>query len=188
MGSMSTISSPDGLDRERLRHRGAANGMANGESLARTKAAKGNSKRVAAREIILEAEILLQRLLHLTAPPADDPVALLETARSIYESRRIRERIFGPGLFSDPSWDILLDLYIAGREERKVTVSSACIAASAPTSTATRHIAYLVQIGLAIRIPRPEDARSSYLELSPRGERKLTQLFREMGGAANDRV
>jgi Fic family protein len=159
-----------------------------GEALVRSKSAKGNSKRVAAREIILEAEILLQRLLHLTAPPVDDPAGLLETARAIYDGRRIRERIFGPGLFSDPSWDILLDLYIAQREERKVTVSSACIAASAPTSTATRHIAHLVQVGLAVRIARPEDARSSYLELSARGERKLTQLFREMAEAATDRV
>jgi DNA-binding MarR family transcriptional regulator len=185
---MSTISSHEERGRERSRHRGSVNGMMAGEGLARPKAAKDNSKRVAAREIILEAEILLQRLHHLTAPPADDPAALLETARSIYESRRMRERIFGPGLFSDPSWDILLDLYIARREERKVTVSSACIAASAPTSTATRHIAHLVQVGLAVRLARPEDARSSYLELSPRGERKLTQLFREMVEAATDRV
>jgi Fic family protein len=158
------------------------------ENPARPKAAKGSSNRVAAREIILEAEILLQRLLHLAAPPEDEQAVLLEAARQIYEGRRNRERIFGQGLFADPAWDILLDLYIARREGRKVTISSACIAASAPTTTATRHISHLVQIGLIVRIPHPVDARSSYLQLTATGERKLTQLLREREEAADDRV
>ena len=185
---MSTIPAAGDRFSERARQRDGGRGDMGAENLARPRPAKHDSNRVAAREIILEAEILLQRLLHLTAPPADEETVLLDTARQVYDMRRSRERIFGPGLFADPSWDVLLDLYIAKREGRKVTISSACIAASAPTTTATRHISHLVQAGLVMRIPHPVDARSSYLQLSAAGERKLTQLFREMVQAADDRA
>jgi Fic family protein len=158
------------------------------ESVARPRAARGNSHRVAARETLIEIEILLQRLMHLTAPPPDEQTALLEAARQLYQSRRLRDRIFGISLFADPAWDILLDLFIAKREGRKVTISSACAAASAPTSTAARHIAHLVQKRLVVRVSRQEDARSSYLELTAAGDRKLTQLFREVEQSADDRV
>lgn len=153
------------------------------EGMGRLKA-KRSSSRAASRDIILEIELLLQRLLHLTAEGSEvDP--LLEAAREVYDGRRARERIFGPGLFADPSWDILLDLFISKRESRKVTISSACIAASAPTTTATRHISHLMQIGLVVRVPHPSDARSAYLELSPGGEAKLSRLFREMMQASD---
>jgi hypothetical protein len=158
------------------------------EKLARSRAAKGNSQRVAAREILLEIEILLQRLMHLAGPPKDEEQAILEAARRLYDSRRLRDRIFGSDLFADPAWDILLDLFIAQREDRKVTISSACAAASAPTSTAARHIAHLVQKRLVVRVSREEDARSSYLALSASADRKLSQLFREMAQSADDRV
>lgn len=158
------------------------------EKLAHPQAARGNSRRVAAREILLEIDILLQRLMHLAGAPKDEDQLVLEAARQLYHSRRVRDRVFGTDLFADPAWDILLDLFIAQREDRKVTISSACAAASAPTSTAARHIAHLVQKRLVVRVSREEDARSSYLELSAAADRKLTQLFREMVQSADDRV
>jgi Fic family protein len=154
------------------------------EGMGRLKA-KRSSSRTASRGIILEIELLLQRLLHLTSEEVSEADPLLEAAREIYDARRTRERIFGPGLFADPSWDILLDLFISKREGRKVTISSACIAASAPTTTATRHISHLVQVGLVVRVPHPSDARSAYLELSAAGDTKLSRLFREMMRAAD---
>jgi hypothetical protein len=189
MGRITSMPSAGDTMRERSRHRAGGRAMAV-EGLARLKSARSNSNKAAAHETILEVETLLQRLLHLIAPPGaeDEEKALLETAREVYDTRRLRERIFGRGLFSDPSWDILLDLYISNREARKVTISSACIAASAPSTTATRHIAHLVQRGLVLRIPHPADARSSYLELSPKADAKLTLLFREMMQAADDRA
>lgn len=186
MGSMSTIGAAKNSNRPEQRGGGAR--TMSSESLVRPRAARGNSHRVATREILLEIEILLQRLMHLNAPPADEETALLDAARQLYESRRARDRVFGTTLFADPAWDILLDLFIAKREGRKVTISSACAAASAPTSTAARHIAHLVQKRLVVRISREEDARSSYLELSAAGDRKLIQLFRDIEQSADDRV
>ncbi len=186
MGSMITISSPGGKEAQAGKGEGSRT-MAS-EHLVRPRAARGNSNRVAAREILLEIEILLQRLMHLATPPEDEEASLLEAARQIYHSRRSRDRIFGPDLFADPAWDILLDLFIAKREARRVTISSACAAASAPTSTAARHIAHLVQERLVVRVSRREDARSSYLDLSAAADRKLTQLLREVARSVDDRV
>ena len=154
------------------------------EGIGRLKAKRASS-RAASRDMILEIELLLQRLLFLTTDEETETDALLDAAREVYDTRRMRERIFGAGLFADPSWDILLDLFISKREGRKVTISSACIAASAPTTTATRHISHLVQVGLVKRIPHPSDARSAYLELSSTAEAKLSRLFREMMQAAD---
>ncbi|HEY1604300.1 MAG TPA: hypothetical protein VGF77_01730 [Allosphingosinicella sp.] len=188
MGSLSMIESFGDVGRERSRKKGEESEVVAAEGLARPRAARTDSQRVAAREILLEVEILLQRLMHLTAPPPDEQTALLLSARQLYRSRRLRDRVFGTTLFADPAWDILLDLFIARREGRKVTISSACAAASAPTSTAARHIAHLVQKRLVARVSREEDARSSYLELSGAADRKLTQLFREMERSGDDRV
>jgi len=154
------------------------------EGIGRLKAKDGSS-RAASRGIILEIELLLQRLLYLTTEEPTEADTMLDAAREVYDTRRMRERIFGAGLFADPSWDILLDLFISKREGRKVTISSACIAASSPTTTATRHISHLVQVGLVKRIAHPSDARSAYLELTSAAEAKLSRLFREMKQAAD---
>ena len=152
----------------------------------RRKSARSNSKQVAAHNILCEVEVQVQRLRHLVTPPPDAETALLLAAKQVYGLRRVRARIFGADLFADPSWDILLDLFIAKREGRKVTISSACLASAAPTTTATRHISHLVQLGLVARIPHPNDARSSYIELTAKGDRKLTQMFREMEQTGDD--
>lgn len=43
--------------------------------------------------------------------------------KSILEVRRGRSQMFGEGLFSDPAWDILLELLAARLGERKLTLS-----------------------------------------------------------------
>jgi hypothetical protein len=43
----------------------------------------------------------------------DVPAPVVEEARRHYRLRRMRDQEFGPALFGEPAWDILLDLYIA---------------------------------------------------------------------------
>jgi hypothetical protein len=50
------------------------------------------------------------------------------------ETRRQRDVLFGPDLFSDPAWDIFLELYLAELEDRKVLVSSVGRGAIAETT------------------------------------------------------
>jgi len=132
-----------------------------------------------AREIISQIGALLQQLVDAarTREANPDSDCILTEARRAFDASRERERVFGQRLFGDPSWDMLLDLFIAQLEERKVSVSSACIAASAPTTTALRHIAHLTQLGLVSRQPHPSDARSIYLAVTAEGTAKLTTYF-----------
>lgn len=58
-------------------------------------------------------------------------------------ARRDREWQFPRGLFSDPAWDILLDLYVAKSEQREVTIWDACQAASVPKTSGMRWLRIL---------------------------------------------
>lgn len=85
--------------------------------------------------------------------------------RAHIKARRLRERFFEPELFADPAWDMLLDLAAARLEGRRVSVSSLCIAAAVPTTTALRWIKALVDRGLFERSSDPADARRAFIAM-----------------------
>ena len=87
--------------------------------------------------------------------------------RSIIKRRRDRERYFPAELFGDPAWDMMLDLIAAELEGRSVSVSSLCIAAAVPTTTALRWIRNLCDARVFERNIDPEDARRGIISLSP---------------------
>lgn len=93
--------------------------------------------------------------------------------RNIIKNRRLRERYFDAELFSDPVWDMLLDLYAAQLEGHKVSVSSLCIAAAVPATTALRYIRRLTDSGVFVRVPDYEDGRRAYISLSQEAEKRL---------------
>lgn len=86
--------------------------------------------------------------------------------RSIIRVRRLREHFFKGDLFADPAWDMLLDLMAARVERQRVAVSSLCIAAAVPPTTALRWIKGLCDQGLFVRVADPEDGRRVFIELS----------------------
>lgn len=86
--------------------------------------------------------------------------------RSIIRVRRMRDHFFMGNLFADPAWDMLLDLMAARVERQRVAVSSLCIAASVPPTTALRWIKSLCDQGLFVRVADPEDGRRVFIELS----------------------
>jgi len=86
--------------------------------------------------------------------------------RSIIRARRLRDHFFRSELFADPAWDMLLDLMAARVERQRVAVSSQCIAAAVPPTTALRWIKSLCDQGLFVRIADPEDGRRVFIELS----------------------
>jgi len=74
----------------------------------------------------------------VSASSQDHPV-WVELARQTYDDRRRRNKIFqSEELFGEPAWDILLDLFIAAKERRRVSVTSACIGSAVPSTTALR--------------------------------------------------
>ena len=88
------------------------------------------------------------------------------TAQALYAERRLRARYFAHSLFAEPVWDMLLDLYIADCERRRITVKSVCIGADVPATTALRYLGWLHEQGLIERLSHPRDARSTYVRLS----------------------
>jgi len=86
--------------------------------------------------------------------------------RNIVATRQLRDRFLPADIFADPAWDILLDLTIARIDGKQIAVSSLCIAANVPTTTALRWIKNLITLGLLVRRPDTEDYRRSYVEIS----------------------
>ena len=122
-------------------------------------------------------------------PPEHDTGAVTAAeVRALIRARRLRDQFFTPELFADPAWDMLLDLYAARLEYKLVAVSSLCIAASVPPTTALRWIKTLTDTGLFIRRADPQDGRRVFIELSDAGADAMTgymlQLRRLGAGVA----
>ena len=100
-----------------------------------------------------------------------------KAVRDIIKKRRLRERFFDAELFADPAWDIMLDLKAASMEGQRVSVSSLCIAASVPPTTALRWITAMTENGMLVRRQDPDDARRVFVELSDETDAKLDDYF-----------
>jgi DNA-binding MarR family transcriptional regulator len=87
-------------------------------------------------------------------------------AKSLYRERRIRDELLPCDLFAEPAWDMLLDLYGAHYRRAKVSVSSLCIAACVPGTTALRWIKTMEDAGLFTRQCDPIDKRRIFIWLS----------------------
>jgi hypothetical protein len=117
----------------------------------------------------LEAGRIAAALARLAAAePQREGLVSVDAAllRRIIRLRRDRERFFPAEIFADPAWDMLLDLLAAQMENRQVAVSSLCIAACVPTTTALRWIRSLSEAGVFERTIDPNDARRTYISLS----------------------
>ena len=121
--------------------------------------------------------------------PPSEAVAPDIAARDIRDAiraRRLRDQFFGGGLFEDPAWDMLLDLFAAELERGQVSVSSPCIAAAVAPTTALRWISRMSEAGLFERQPDPFDRRRAFMGLSDRasaGMRNYVTAVRRAGTA-----
>ncbi len=102
--------------------------------------------------------------------------------RRLLRVRRDRDRFFPAEIFADPAWDMLLDLTAAQLEGKNVPVSSLCIAAAVPTTTALRWIRSLTEAGLFERRVDPMDARRTYISLSGNAASAMLSYLRLFGG------
>jgi hypothetical protein len=105
------------------------------------------------------------RRMTFAAPPTRADVTA-GTVRDVLRARRLRDRFFGAGLFEDPAWDMLLDLFAARLEGGRVSVSSLCIAAAVAPTTALRWIGKLTAARLLDRAPDPDDRRRAFVALT----------------------
>lgn len=107
---------------------------------------------------------------------------LLDAARALYRHRRLRSHYFAGSLFAEPTWDILLDLFITDRERRRATIKSVCIGADVPMTTAHRHLAWLLAHNMVERLRHPHDARSTYVRLTAAAIAAMEDYLRDIAG------
>jgi DNA-binding MarR family transcriptional regulator len=118
------------------------------------------------------------------APTGAVPPLTADTVRNVIRARRLRTRYFSQELFADPAWDMLLDLLQAEIAQLRVPVSSLCIAAAVPATTALRWLKTLVAQGLFIRRADPHDGRRVFVELAPEASHALRRYFVDVGQVA----
>lgn len=134
----------------------------------------------AANELLaLAAE--LQGSAESTVDPGNELIdnhQLADIARLCYSRRRLRAKVFeDPDLFGEPAWDLLLDLFVAAREGKRVPVTSACIGAAVPTTTALRWIAMLEARGLVVKENDANDARRVFVRLTEDADMRMADYF-----------
>ena len=122
--------------------------------------------------------------LRLVEPLKDAPPLSVDIVRSVIRARRLRARFFSDELFADPAWDMLLDLLQAELAQHRVPVSSLCIAAAVPATTALRWIKSMTDNGLFVRRADPHDGRRVFVELSPGASQAMRGYFAEVSKAA----
>lgn len=155
-------------------------------------AADQNADRL--RQLTEEVSRIASTLARLSTGPASAPRSVIEPVhdadlpplsadmvRSVIRARRLRSRFFPEELFADPAWDMLLDLLQAEISHLRVPVSSLCIAAAVPATTALRWLKTLVSQGLFLRRADPHDGRRVFVELAPETSQALRRYFAEVG-------
>jgi hypothetical protein len=148
------------------------------------------------RQLSDEVSRIASTLARLSAGPAsptrgtelptvgDAPAVSADMVRSVIRARRLRARYFSEELFADPAWDMLLDLLQAEITQLRVPVSSLCIAAAVPATTALRWLKTMVAKGIFVRRADPHDGRRVFVELAPDASYALRRYFGEVGQVA----
>jgi len=158
-------------------------------------AADQNAARL--RQLSDEVSRIAESLARLSVGPAavvppaqpanatgEAPELSAETVRAVIRARRLRSRYFPEDLFADPAWDMLLDLLQAEIAQLRVPVSSLCIAAAVPATTALRWLKTMVSQGLFVRRADPHDGRRVFVELAPEASHALRRYFADVGAPA----
>ena len=130
-----------------------------------------------------ELRALGERLIAIADGRRDNRIStenghLVEAAQREVNRRRSRRPIEEEAKIGDPGWDMLLDLYVMEAFGRRVSITSAAIAANMPLSTGLRYIGKLIESGFAYREQDGHDARRTYLRLSFSGKDVVERAMR----------
>ncbi|MBU3991175.1 MAG: winged helix DNA-binding protein [Alphaproteobacteria bacterium] len=73
----------------------------------------------------------------------------------------------------------MLDLFSSHLRGKNVSVTSACLAANVPASTALRWMNVLEEAELIERVNDPSDGRRTFVQVTPNAIAKLTKALAE---------
>lgn len=104
--------------------------------------------------------------------PSETQSLKASTAEFVERMRMIRLRrnsVVGAPIFRDPAWDMLLELFSAHHQSRRLSTSSLCYASGVPLSTAVRQLDKLERHALIIRREDQFDNRQCLVEATAKG-------------------
>lgn len=105
------------------------------------------------------------------------PGALANARRSVRRLLLRRQLLGADRLFGEPAWDMLVELFIAHCEGATVPTGALGIGSGLSSSSAQRLVQRLVDAGLVMRAPDPDDGRRHFVSLSPDIAHRLTAYF-----------
>lgn len=107
--------------------------------------------------------------------------ALLDQLSFSIQIRRIRRSHFGTAEMSGPTWDMMLDLMLAGAHGRVLSASDLATGAGVPLSSGLRMIAALERRGLLHRSIDERDRRRTIVRLTDIGTERMATYFEKIG-------
>ena len=127
---------------------------------------------------VMQLKCKVESLAKQAAAPRRARVGAAEV-EAVLAARRRREHFFDVDLFSDPAWEMLLELYALELRQRRVAISKLCLAAGVPASTALRWITKMEHDGLLVRKDDPLDGRRSWIQLSDAASESMRRYFED---------
>jgi DNA-binding MarR family transcriptional regulator len=119
---------------------------------------------------------------------SNSPGTAGDLALELLSWRRRREQLFGAHLFSEPVWDMMLDLLVHHEQGRLVNVTSLCVASMASFSTALRWIQAMEKEGFIVREPDPHDRRQILVRPTPEFISRFRQFLEGWAEASAARM
>lgn len=114
-----------------------------------------------------------------------EDVVLAQFFRNRLRERRLRTHVFPRDLFGEPTWDMLMDLFVSEASGVTVSVSSACLAGHVPPTTGLRYLGRLEEAGFLERTCDPKDQRRvnvTLTELAKQALRDWARSIRRLDG------
>ncbi len=121
--------------------------------------------------------LVAPHLRHFSRPRTEDYV------EAILLLHRSRAAAFGSHLFSDPAWDLLLQLYAAELDHRDRSLSELIAAMAMPRSVVARWITALVDAGLVVANGNPQTADCLSISITQDAAARMERLIAQWASA-----
>jgi DNA-binding MarR family transcriptional regulator len=105
---------------------------------------------------------------------------LVQLARQAQRMRAIVIRLFPRDVFRDSAWDMLLELFIAGQQNRVICTKELIFVSRETHASALRRIDRLEEAGMLLRHQDTSDHRRVIVSLTHKGEEAMSAMLRSL--------
>lgn len=103
--------------------------------------------------------------------------SLLDLARQLQHMRAKAAKLFPRDVFRDSAWDMVIELFIAGQQNRAVCVKELIFVSGETSTSALRRIDRLEAAGLLHRSHDPDDHRRMAVKLTSKGDEAMCAML-----------